>query len=46
MVLRVSVPGKPVKLLDLGPAVGRHHNYDAQRKTIDDDHGRTGRNHR
>lgn len=36
MVLRLSAPGTPVKLIDLGPGVGRHHRYDQERKTVDD----------
>jgi hypothetical protein len=37
VVLRVSHPGKPVKLIDLGPhGNGQRRPWDAMRKTIDD----------
>lgn len=36
MVERISAPGKPTKLRDLGPATGRTHRYDVMARTIDD----------
>ena len=36
MVVRLSAPGTPIKLIDLGPGVGRHHRYEIERKTVDD----------
>lgn len=46
MVLRVSAPGKPTRLVDLGPAVGVRHPWDLMRRTIDDSpKGHVGVNH-
>lgn len=36
MVQRVRHPNTPPKDVDLGPAVGRTHRYEAMAKTIDD----------
>lgn len=36
MLLRVRHPNTPPKDVDLGPAVGRHHDYATERKTVDD----------
>ena len=37
--IRISRPGQPTRLVDLGPDVARVHDWRAQRKTIDDDRG-------
>lgn len=37
MVVRVSHPNTPTKLIDLGPAHGERHQWDAMRRTIDDE---------
>lgn len=35
MLVRVSHPATPTKLVDLGPASGRLTNFDQMRKTVD-----------
>lgn len=35
-VLRISTPGKPTTLVDLGPQTAQRHPYHAMRKTVDD----------
>jgi hypothetical protein len=35
VVVRVSHPGTPTRLVDLGPAHGQRHRYEAMRKTVD-----------
>lgn len=37
MLLRVSHPGRPTVLKDLGQAHGERHLYQVMRRTIDDD---------
>ena len=35
MVKRVNHPGKPIILVDLGPALGLRHRYDLMRRELD-----------
>ena len=46
VTLRFAAPGKPTKIVDLGPGVGRWQPYAEMRKTIDNDYGKAGRNHK
>lgn len=45
-LLRISTPGKPTVLIDQGPAHGQHPPYEVMRRTIDNDRGHVGRNHK
>jgi hypothetical protein len=35
VTIRMSVPGKPIQHIDLGPALARVHRYDEMRKVLD-----------
>ena len=35
MVSRVSHPGRPIVLIDLGPGLGTRHRYDLMARTLD-----------